>query len=399
MAVNVTMPQLGQTTDEVRLIKWLVKAGDVVNRGDPLCHVETDKVTMDVESFQGGTVLSLTAEENSTVRVGQTIAVIGEPGEGPLPERDEPGDRSGRRAGRVQEPPAAVDRVVSRFDRSIKATPLVKNIALKRGIDLSRISGSGPRGLITRKDLQEAETSEGALEKPPEGAVPAREESGSLYEPSPHQARVAESMAQSKREIPHYYVKITCRADRLLRMREQRAAPDGSRPAVDAFIVHAAARALRKHPKLNGSMRGGRLLLSAEVHVAVAVAAGEELYAPVIRNADTREIGEIDRELRLLAAKVRGGAVEPGDLAGATFTVTNLGMLGVDEFFAVITPPQVGVLAVGRLKKTLDIDPDESMRVCTECALSGSFDHRAVNGAEAARFMDTMKAYLQGDQP
>jgi pyruvate dehydrogenase E2 component (dihydrolipoamide acetyltransferase) len=167
---------------------------------------------------------------------------------------------------------------------------------------------------------------------------------------------------------------------------------------VDAFFAHAAARALRRHPKLNGFMRGGRHLLSSEVHVAVAVAAGEELYAPVIRNADTKEIGEINRELGVLVAKVRSESVEPENLAGATFTVTNLGMLGVEEFFAVITPPQLGVLAVGKLKKRLDIDQSENMRVRTECVLTGSFDHRAVNGAEAARFMDTIKTYLQGDE-
>ncbi|MFW6180514.1 MAG: dihydrolipoamide acetyltransferase family protein [Spirochaetota bacterium] len=366
MAVNITMPQLGQTTDQVKMVKWLVRAGDTVKRGDPLCHVETDKVTMDVESFHGGTILALVAGEDSTVQVGETIAVIGEPGEAP----------------------AAADQAAARFDSSVRATPLVKNLALKRGIDLSSVRGTGPGGLITRKDLQSAAAAGG-----PAPAGPHRL--------SAHQTKVAESMARSKREVPHYYLKTVCRADRLLRMRERRALPDGTRPSIDAFVVHAAARALRGHPKLNGFMRGGELFLNSDVHVAVAVAvaAGEELYAPVIRDADTREVGEIDRELRLLAARVRAGVVEPGDLAGATFTVTNLGMLGIEEFYAVITPPQVGVLAVGRLHKTLDIDEDGGMRVRAVCALTGSFDHRAVNGAEAARFLDTVRRNLEEEGP
>lgn len=393
MAVNITMPQLGQTTDEVKLVEWLVKVGDRVKRGDPLCHVETDKVAMDVESFQGGTVLSFAVAEDSTVQVGETIAVIGEPGE------------------EKQKPRAAVDQVNARFDAGTNATPLVKNIARQRGIDLNRIKGTGPGGLITREDLQKyqipdrasdaAEVSDRKADErgfEPSSAGPAESPSESPYKHSRHQLRVAESMAQSKRKIPHYYLKTTCHADWLLNAREQRTGADRTSPSVDAFFVHAVARALRRHPKLNGFMRGGRHVLSREVHVAVAVAAGEELYAPVIRNADAKEIGEIDRELRVLVAKVQSEAVAPGDLAGATFTVTNLGMLGIDEFFAVITPPQLGVLAVGKLKKTLDIDRTENMRVRTVCALTGSFDHRAVNGAEAARFMDTIKAYLQGDE-
>jgi pyruvate dehydrogenase E2 component (dihydrolipoamide acetyltransferase) len=384
MPVNITMPQLGQTTDQVKLVKWLVEVGDAVKRGDPICHVETDKVAMDVESFHGGTVLALVADEDSTVKVGDTIAVIGEQGE------DAPGGAP---------EPAAADRVTARSETSIRATPLVKNLALKRGIDLSRVRGSGPGGLITRKDLDEEAASGGGAVAQPPGVGPEGRGEERPHRLTPHQVKVGESMARNKREVPHYYLKSLCRVDRLLRMRERLALPDGTRPAVDAFVVHAAARALREHPKVNGFMRGGRLFLSDRVHVAVAVAAGEELYAPVIRDADTREVGGIDRELRLLAARARAGAVEPGDLSGATFTVTNLGMLGVDEFYAVITPPQVGVLAVGRLHRTLDVDEDGGMRVRAVCALTGSFDHRAVNGAEAARFLETVKRYLQEDQP
>jgi pyruvate dehydrogenase E2 component (dihydrolipoamide acetyltransferase) len=412
MAVEIKMPRLSQTTDEVRLLNWLVQEGDRVHKGDSLCEVETDKVTMSVESFGGGIVLKLLAAPDTVVDAGTVIALLGELGEevpagyeisgereasaGPAQaERRAETLKSGERVTRPGEQDEATPPV---GDGSVRATKLVQNLARRRGIDLTTIRGTGPRGLVTKRDLEEqaasvqspgAPVSGGAAEAAPKAAP------GGEIALSAHQRAVARSLSTSKREIPHYYLKTKVMADALKKRREELTGADGGRLSVDSFFVYALARVLAEMPRLNGYFRDNLLVRHRGVHVNVAMAAGEELYAPVVRDADRKSLEEIDRELRRLGAKAKSGKLEPADVAGGSFTVSNLGMYPVEEFVPIINPPQAGIVAVGRMKRELIVEENDAMRVRTVCTVTGSFDHRVVNGAQGAAFLQRLKIQLE----
>ena len=404
MPFDVKMPRMSQTTDEVRLVQWLVKEGDRVNKGDPLCQVETDKTTMDVEAFQGGTVLRLFVSQDSIVNAGEVIASLGEAGEkiteaGALgeaavevrEERAKPGGIAAEEARSGTRPGAGRPfsrQVLSDDGKTVRATPLVQNIAKKKGIPLARVKGSGPGGLITKKDL-EAYGEQACKEKGPEVTYEG-------HEPlSAHQLAVARSLVRSAQEIPHFYLKCRCFADSFLLWRERNRRQDGQKVSLDAMFIYAASRALQEYPRVNGSFRENRLVVHSGIHVCVAIAAGSELFAPVVREADKKSVAEIDAEVRRLAEKARSGKLDMKDLTGGTFTVTNLGMYPVDEFCAIINPPQAGILAVGRIRKVLHIDETGGMHIRSACTLTGSFDHRIVNGAEGAAFLQKIKKILE----
>lgn len=380
MASEIIMPPLSQTTDEVTLIGWLVKEGDRVNRGDPLCEVETDKVTMEVECFTGGTVLKICSEPDTVVTVGSVIAVVGEPGEN-VP------DLAASTVIQSLKKPATVS-----AETGVKATLLVRNLARKRNIDLQNVTATGPEGLITRADLDNFEKS--GIRAGVKIDQPAPAETGEILL-SRNQCVVAKTLAKSKAEIPHYYLKSTVYTDNLFAWRERHTLHDGSKISVTSMLVYALAKALRRHPKFNSYFKQDRIVLRKEININCAVAAGDELYAPVIKTADLKEMKAIDTELKWLAAKARNGKLESQDILGGTFTITNLGMYPVDEFGAIINPPQAGIIAVGQMEKRLQIDESNRMAIRTACTVTGSFDHRIVNGALGAEFMSTLKQMIE----
>ena len=422
MPVEVKMPRLSQTTDEVRLVQWLVNEGDRVGKGDPICQVETDKTTMDVEAFQAGTVLKLCIPQDTVVDAGEVIAFLGKPGES-LPEvmaketgegaavssaRDiqvpisgmkatgVPGEavisaihegkttgEGGKRREAIAKKPIS-QQIQIAGGKVVRATPLVQNIAQKKGITLSEVQGTGPCGLITKKDLENYLASRGGGPTEAKGAFSA------------HQLAVARSLTQSKQEIPHFYLKCRCFVDSLLSWREKNRLVDGGKVSIDALFIYVVARALVEFPLINGSFIENRPLLHSGIHVSFAVAAGEELYAPVIRDVNKKVAKEIDAEVKRLSAKARIGKLDPEDVRGGTFTLTNLGMYPVDEFCAIINPPQAGILAVGRIGKTLHIDENGGMHIRSACTITGSFDHRIVNGVMGAAFMQKIKDLMEG---
>lgn len=405
MAVEIRMPGLSQTTSEVKLTEWLVNVGDEIKKGDPLCHVETDKVTMDVESFESGTVLKLCVASDSIVEAGDLIALIGEKGE-TVDDKEqkkmglqkaeknrsvETGEEEKNIPRLKNAVKPAVHRVRSRFDDSIRATSLVKNIALKREIDLSRVKGTGPRGLITKKDL------EGYTKETPvsaKGLAEGRPKGGEIVL-SPHQVGLGKVLAHSVHEAPHYYVKTRCFLERFLEWRAGNTRSDGKKYSFDSLFIFSVARVLGQFPRLNGTLRGNSILVNEHMHIAFAVSVGEELYAPVVRDADQKNISEIDRDVQWLMAKARNDKLAANDLSGATFTVSNLGMFEIDEFCAIISPPQNCILSVGRMRKMLHVDDQNRITIRMGCTLSGSFDHRVVNGATAARFMAVIKEFIE----
>ncbi len=396
MAVAINMPQLSQTTEDVKLVSWLVSEGQKVKKGDHLCEVETDKAVMPVESFESGTVLKLAVQPDTMVVAGAVIAVLGKPGEkidDVIGELDE--DKS-RAAGAA--PVLSSSGTPEKISR-VKATPLVRNIAKKKNISLGDIAGSGPGGLVTKKDLEEYSAGrnaggfaqERAVESAPRAAATGRRE----YPLSKNQTHVARNLTRSFTQVPHYYLKCRVYTDPLLAWREKNRQPDGAKVSVYSLLVYAAARALKKYPGLNGFFRDNKLVLFNGINIGIAVTAGDDLHVPIIKNADKKGIREIDKEVKWLVAKTQNGKLEPNDILDGSFTMTNLGTYPVDEFCAIINPPQAGIIAVGHITKTLYIDDNDAMSIRKACTVTGSFDHRIVNGSGGAAFLAYFKKIIE----
>jgi pyruvate dehydrogenase E2 component (dihydrolipoamide acetyltransferase) len=272
----------------------------------------------------------------------------------------------------------------------VLATPLVRNLARKQGVDLSRVHGTGARGLITRADLEAY--LQGAVPAAAAGAAGAATREVPL---SAHQRAVARAVTAAKTQVPHYYLKVRVGADRLRAWRAGNGRADGTKVAVDAVLAWACARALVRHPRLNGTFSGERLRLESRAHIGIAVAAGEELHVPVIHEAEGKSIHQIDRELALLAGKAKAGGLAGAEVTGGSFTLTNLGMYPVEEFAAVLNAPQVAIVAAGRIAPEIAVSDDGSFRARSALTLTGSFDHRAINGAQGAAFLAEIKRILE----
>ena len=390
MATVIKMPPLSQTTDTVTLVEWLVKEGEEIEKGQPIADVETDKVTMQVESFTAGTVLKHVCTAGTEVPVGGIIAYIGKAGE-QVPETA--GALSGGTGAgpadagqKTQKPREALSEGTARDaaprQNGIKATPLVQRFASKRGVDLSRVQGSGPKGLIVKADVVRCLEQGGA-------AGPAATEK-SL---SRNQQAVGRNLSRSAREIPHYYARSTVYLDAALSWREKHEA--GMKVSIYSLYVYAAAKALKKFSGINGYFSDNVHYVYRDVNIGIAVAHRNELYVPVIKQADTKSIEEIDKEVRWLTAKAQNGKLAPDDISGGTFTVSNLGIYAVDDFSAIISPGQAAIIAIGRTNKQVAVDDHDRMRVRQCARLTGSFDHRIVNGAEGAAFLERMKGILE----
>lgn len=377
MATEIKMPKLGQTTDYVHLLRWLVKVGDTVKKGDALAEVETDKTTMDLECFAAGTVLRIAGAEDTDIPVGTVVAVVGEPG-----ERVEDGSTpqsvptpSAPDAGKPRGPAATTA-------GSTRASPMVRHLAEKWNIDLAAVRGTGPAGMITEKDLT-AFREGGAQEKTAEPVL------------SDRQRRLGKLLVESTTTIPHYYLQATVFCDRLVAARDHAKQAGRDRLTVDALLIFAAARAIARFPGINRHIRGEALHAPAHVNIAFATSVGDELVAPVIRDADRKDLTQINREVLGLAAKARNGELERSDTADATFTVSNLGRYAVDAFQAIITPLQGAILAVGRIQDRIDIGADKSTRIRPACTVCVSYDHRIINGAQGAEFLTEVKRIIE----
>ncbi|HEY9592944.1 MAG TPA: dihydrolipoamide acetyltransferase family protein [Spirochaetia bacterium] len=413
------MPKLGQTTDYVHLLRWLVKVGDTVKKGDALAEVETDKTTMDLECFAAGIVLRIEGAEDSDIPVGTVVAVIGEPGErveGGSTPRPAP-THAALDAAAVTATAPAVSPVpapsaspppthgggkprgpADSTSGHIRASPVVRHLAEKWNIDLAAVHGTGPAGAITEKDLTEfrqgAERTTGAAQGAEAGQVTgATQVAGAAL--SDRQKRLGKLLVESTTTIPHYYLQATVFCDRLVAAREHAKRAGGDRLTVDALLIWAAARAIARFPGINRHLRGETLHVPAHVNIAVATSVGDDLVAPVVRDADRKDATQINREVLDLTAKARDGKLERSDTVDATFTVSNLGRYAVDAFQAIITPLQSAILAVGRIQKRVDIGTDGSSRIRPACTICVSFDHRVINGAQGAEFLTEVKRIIE----
>ena len=406
MAIDILMPALSPTMETGTLAKWTVAVGDAVRSGDVIAEIETDKATMEVEAVDDGILASIMVAEGSEgVAVGTPIGRLAEDGESPddvaaapastAPVAPEPA------AAPVEEPtqptpapvpaPAAVSSAPA---NRIFASPLARRIAADRGVDLASLSGSGPHGRILRRDVEAAETAPAAVRPAVDQAVV---QGASTLEPNSQMRRIiASRLQESKQTAPHFYLTVDCEIDALLAARRQMndQAPEGVKISVNDLVIRAAAMALIKVPKANASWEGQNTRLFTHADIAMAVAVDGGLVTPVIWAAEKKGLAEIASVSRDLATRARDGKLAPEEFTGGSFTISNLGMYGVREFAAVINPPQGAILAVGAGEQR-PVVKDGQLAVATVMTVTLSADHRVVDGAVGAEWLQAFKGYVE----
>ncbi len=424
---EIVMPRLSDTMEEGTILRWLKRDGETVRRGEELVEIETDKATMVYESDVEGT-LSLLAAEGDTLPVGAPIARAAAAGENDAPGAED----SERGAATPHAPPplpaVAGDDGAGGREPRVKASPLARRIARREGIDLSTVAGSGPGGRIVKADVSggsaagpasggtlaaaarsettSASAASAAAAPPaaPEGtpageAVATAKGTTTEVELNRLQQAIARRMAESKATIPDFAISLDVDMDGCVALRGElkRLAVEGaeSAPSYNDMVVKAAALALREVPKANGSYRDGKLLLHSRVNVGIAVAAEDALVVPTVFDADAKALGEIARETRALAERVRDATITPPELGGGTFTVSNLGMFGISSFAPIINPPQAAILSVGALERRAVVDGEGGIAAKSVLTLTLVCDHRILYGAEAARFLARVRELLQ----
>jgi pyruvate dehydrogenase E2 component (dihydrolipoamide acetyltransferase) len=367
--ITVTMPRLSDSMEDGTILTWLVADGTSVQRGDELAEIETDKATMTYEADADG-ILQHVADEGDTVAVGDTIAQLF-------------AESEARPDGERHEPVAPVTASVERTSR-LKASPLARRVAQDLGVELETLTGSGPGGRIVRADVEAA---------PRAAAVAAATDDTETVELTRVQRTIARRMSESEKTIPDFQVRVEVDATELVALR--RAMKDaGHAASVNDFVVRACELTLRDHPRANGTYADGAFELHPQVNVGVAVAGEGSLIVPTIFDADTKPVTQIAADSRDAAAKVRDGTITPSELAGATFTVSNLGMLGVTSFTAIISPGQAAVLAVGAAIER-PVVQEGTVVVRSVMDLSLSCDHRILYGADAAAFLSDLRTLLE----
>lgn len=406
---EIVMPRLSDSMEEGTILSWLKDDGGEVAVGDELVEIETDKATMAYESPAEGT-LRIVAAVGETLPVGAPIAQLGaeppadpeRPVEAPAPATPViPATPATPATAAPTAPAVTTTNGKKNGSRShARATPLARRMATVHGVDLDALQGTGPGGRITRADVAATagieERQDPELRPAFRGESPTAARTG--QELTRIQQLIARRMAEAKATIPHFQVQTEADIGALIALRAQlrdQPAPPDPMPSLNDFIVKACALALRRHPRANGSYRDGRFELHEQVNVGIAVAAADALVVPTITDADSRSVGAIAQDARRLAGEVRDGSVTPGELAGATFSVSNLGMYGMTAISPVINPPQAAILGVGAARAVLALAEDGAVTERRLMTLTLSCDHRILYGADAAEFLWDIRRGLE----
>lgn len=393
MPTNVIMPALGVAQQTGTLLKWLKGEGQSVAKGEPLMEIETDKATVEIEAPTSGVLTQVTAKAGDEVPVGQRIAFILAPGES-LPAEVAPGAVARSvtlpKATATASTSKSVSQQASAATTSgrILASPAAKRIAREKGVNLATLKGSGPEGSVLAEDV---------LRSPPDGATAASAKlTGVQIVPLTSMRRiVGERMTQSKLSAPHFYLSMDIDMSAVEKLRaERKAQGDPSVPSINDFILFACARALTDFPSVNSTYTEQGIKIHGAINIGVAVALEESLVVPVIRNADRLSLMELAAHSRVLADKAQSKKLVPLDYEGGTFTVSNLGMLGVDRFIAIINPPQCAILAVGCVASRVVVE-EGMFAIKPMMTATLSADHRAIDGVIAARFLQDVKKLLE----
>lgn len=378
MATEVVMPKMGYDMTEGKILRWRKREGEEVKRGEVIAEIETGKVDIEVEAFSSGILKKILAREGEVVPVGQVIALITPPGEA-APEIKAPAVEAAER---------------------ILASPLAKKLAEEHGIDLRLVRGTGPGGRITKEDIEAyLKAGEAVPAAPrPEVVAPVEAAPEVEYDERPlsrMRQTIARRMAESKRTVPHFEVTVDIDMAEALRLRKAlNEVLEGVKITVTDLVVKAAALALKKHPELNASYAGEKVRLYKRVNIGIAVALEEGLVTPVVTDCDRKPLSEIAKEAHEKAERARAGRLKPEDVIQGTFTVSNLGMFDVEQFTAIINPPEAAILAVGGVEKR-PVVRDEQVVISDRMKVTLGIDHRVVDGAQAARFLHTFKQLME----
>lgn len=382
---------------EGTLIKWHKKAGDKITVGDVIADVETDKATMEMEAFDDGTITEILVPEGGIVKVGQPLANL-EGGKKSAVKSSTPAAVAPSLTVATS-PAAAKPQTTATPDGSrIKASPLAKKIALERGVDLSGVQGTGPGGRIVADDVPIAATTRSAVQAAPRIEVPFSD-ADTKTPLSGMRRTIAERLLASKTQIPHFYLTIEIDAAPLAKLRKElNAAAEAAGTAkvtVNDFILLAAARAAKQHPRVNAAFAGDSIVEYGSVNLSVAIAVEDGLITPVIRDAQSLSLRAISAAVKDLAVRARSKKIKPEEYQGGTLTISNLGAYGIDSFYAIINPPQAAILAVGAIVKKPVVNAQDQVVAGQRMTVSLSGDHRVVDGAAGAEFLATMRKSLE----
>ncbi|MDQ3457689.1 MAG: 2-oxo acid dehydrogenase subunit E2 [Deinococcota bacterium] len=387
---ELTMPSYGISEAGGLVLKWLRAEGERVEKGEPLVEVESEKAAVELEAPAAGVLARIVVQEGTQVDVGETLALIAEEGSSP-PAKDA---RSGAEttAPHTAIPSATTSSAAGpgdpqRAEPSLKAAPSARRLARDHGVDLHTVKGTGPQGRIVYRDVQAALEATEIGTAQPSPAESAREEL------TPTRRVIAQRMAESARTVPHFYVSIDVDASGMLAAVAE-LGESGEKPSLTALLVRLVTDVLERWPRLNASWRESHIDVHPSVHMGVAVATGRGVLVPVIKNVNGKTVTEIDRELRALASRAREGRLGLADVSGGTFTVTNLGMYGVRQFNPIINPPQCAILAIGAVSQR-PFAGEGCLGVRPEMTLTLAADHRVVDGAEAAAFLNALRERVE----
>ncbi len=416
MATNIEMPKLSDTMTEGTLVKWLVAEGDTINAGDILAEIETDKATMEMESFESGTLGKIYVQAGEKAPLGAVLGVLVEDGE-EAPATAPGGDGAGDSAAAADDADSTDDSAPSSEIASdapvathnadgqrIKASPLAKKIAAKKGIDLAAIKGSGPGGRIVRADVESAQPGSASATA---AAAPAAQAVASMpaaagdqrLELSGMRRVIAERLLTSKTTIPHFYLNIELDAAPLMAFRKQinqaNESTGGHKYTVNDFIMKAAVNAAVAEPRVNASFAGDAVIQYGDIHLSVAVAIDEGLVTPVIRQAQHKSIQQLSEEIKDLATRARSKKLSPDEMQGGTITISNLGAYGIDSFAAIINPPQAMILSIGGIVNKPVVNDSGDIVAGQRMWIGLSGDHRVVDGAVGAIYLAEFRKLLE----
>ena len=408
----VQMPQLSDTMTEGTLIRWLVKVGDKVDVGDPLAEVETDKATMEMVAFDEGTIGAIYMDEGTKSPVGETLAVIIEEGE-EVPEKPASGEQSSpnddsdsKESGSPEKPESNGGETnestptENSEGKRIKASPLAKKIAKSKGVDLNKIKGSGPGGRIVKKDLETADStsSQAAPSTPAPKPKQTLTEEDQRISLSGMRSIIAQRLLESKTQIPHFYLNIEINAQPLMDLRKQANSAAGEHDnkfTVNDFILKAVANAAASVPQVNASFDGDSIVQFGSVNLSVAIAVDDGLVTPVISGANKKSLLEISLAVKDLAERARSKKLSPDEFSGGTITVSNLGAYGIDNFDAIINPPQAAILSIGSIKNTPVVSDEGNIVPGLIMKVGMSCDHRVIDGAVGAEYLAELKKRIE----
>jgi len=400
MAETISMPKLGFDMAEGLLVRWVKKEGENVKKGDVLAEIETDKATVEVESSASGVVRKLLVEAGTIVPIGNPIAIVGSadekievPAAGATPKAAPKVDE--KPAPQSQAAAAPIQQTIAPLQTGpVKASPLAKKIASDNKVDITRVAGSGPGGRVVRKDV-EAALSGGMGSAPASSFIPVSHDDQVIQTTRLRQA-IGRRLVESKTTIPHFYVTHEFKMESLIDARRQinSTVPDNEKVSVNDFILKAVALTLRQFPNLNATINGDKVIHFGHVNVGVAVTVPGGLMTVVVKDTDQKSLKQISGEVKTMAARAREAKVKPDDIDGSTFSTSNLGMYDVEDFIAIINPPEAAILAISSAREVPVVENGQ-IKPGWRMKATISVDHRVSDGAEAAQFMQTLAGFIE----